>query len=165
MNWKAISVAVISDRSQLTRDMLTELGCERVVEADDGDGAFVLFALGFIPDVVVVDGAGARFDGLAVASRIRRTPELSRVPIVMVSATADYRRVMGAREVGVNAILLDPVAVGALGARISRLLEPEKQKPWRTTAGRTPAGRRHIGRIAAGSAWLSDTERANRRPF
>lgn len=160
MNWKTVSIAVISDRSQQIRAILEEVGCERVVEADDGDGAFVLFALGFVPDVVIVDWMGAHFSGLAVARRIRSTPNLCKVPIVMVSASANYRRVMGAREEGVNTILLEPVTVGALAAKISRLLLPEKQMPSRTTAGR-----RQARRIVAGRAWFSEAERVSRRPF
>lgn len=81
------TILVIEDHSD-TREMLSVLLGKRgynVIEAQDGpDG--VSKAFGSVPDLIIMDLALPEMDGVEAARRIHETPELSHVPIFVVSA-------------------------------------------------------------------------------
>jgi CheY-like chemotaxis protein len=79
-----------------------------VCEAADAEGALDCLQE-FTPDVVVTDLMMPGVDGLELTRRIRATPGLRDVPVVVMSAWADARAVENARRVGAADVLAKPV--------------------------------------------------------
>ncbi|WP_249010330.1 response regulator transcription factor [Conexibacter sp. DBS9H8] len=88
-----------------------------VIEAGDGETALAL-ALEQRPDLVILDIAMPKLDGLAVCRALRRS---SRVPILMLTARGEVAdRVSGLRE-GADDYLVKPFAFQELVARLEAL--------------------------------------------
>ena len=107
-----------------TRFMLTYLletwGC-RVAMVEDGESA-VCEAERTCPDLILMDASLPRLDGLAATRRIRKTPSLTRVPIVFLSgrAEASFRAV--ALETGGDDYLTKPFELEQLERVLERHL-------------------------------------------
>ena len=102
----------------------------RVVEASDGVEALLL-ARRVKPDLVLLDVQMPRLDGLEVCRQLRREPDFTRTPIIMLTAAgqqADRTRGLGA---GADEYLTKPFSPLALLALVEALL-PETRS-WRPT--------------------------------
>jgi CheY-like chemotaxis protein len=112
------------DNRQMMRRLLEMTGY-RVVEAINGKEA-VEVASQERPEVILMDLSLPLIDGLAATRRIRRLPELSKVPIVAVSAhdTADFHS--EALAAGCDAYITKPIDFPQLEEIIQRLLLEER---------------------------------------
>lgn len=87
----------------------------RVVEAVDGDAACtVLSGLADPPVLVLLDLEMPGRSGLEVLSWLRSHPLLGRVPVVMLTGSAELDQVDAAYELGIASYLVKPVGFGAL---------------------------------------------------
>jgi len=108
------------DNRQMMKRLL-EMSGYRVVEAINGKEA-VEVASQVRPEVILMDLSLPLIDGLAATRRIRRLPELTKVPIVAVSAhdTADFHS--EALAAGCDAYITKPIDYPELEEIIQRLL-------------------------------------------
>jgi len=119
------TVLCVEDDRNLCQILAKALGGEgyRVLTAFDGDEAMAIIAED-PPDLVLLDLALQRRDGLAVLDSIRELPELrGRVPVVLLSSTSpttEFRR--HAMELGANDILVKPVPLYLLLASLEKQL-------------------------------------------
>lgn len=81
---KILLIEDYSDTRELLSVMLRQKGYT-VFEAEDGLQG-VMKALVTSPDLIILDLALPEMDGIEVARRLHETPELSKVPIFVVSA-------------------------------------------------------------------------------
>lgn len=123
IDFSALKVLIIDDSRHMrmiVKSLLLQLGCKDVCEA--GDGALAFKEMQNFPcDLIIVDWAMEPLDGLDFV-RLVRTAKDSRnpyVPIIMLSGFTEVRRVVEARDAGVNEFLAKPVSAELLGARIS----------------------------------------------
>ncbi len=93
----------------------------RVLEAINGEEA-VEIARREHPSLILMDLSLPLLDGLAATRRIRQVEELSRIPIVAVSAhdTADFHA--DALAAGCNDYVTKPIDFDQLEALLNRLL-------------------------------------------
>ena len=88
---RVLTVLIVEDDSEL-RPLLAD-GFRRcgtdVLEAGDGQKALDLLRAGLRPDVIVLDVIMPIMDGLTFLAHKRRSRELSGIPVVIVSATAE----------------------------------------------------------------------------
>ncbi len=112
------------DNRQMMRRLL-ELSGYRVVEATNGKEA-VEVASQERPQVILMDLSLPLIDGLAATRRIRSLPELTKVPIVAVSAhdTADFHS--EALAAGCDAYITKPIDYTELEDLIQRLLSEDR---------------------------------------
>lgn len=61
------------------------------------------------PAVVLLDLKLPRIDGIQVLEEIRRTPELQRVPVVVLTASREEKDLLRTYDLGVNAYVVKPV--------------------------------------------------------
>lgn len=87
------------------RNRLQELGFDEIVECTDGEQA-VKTALDALPDVIFLDVAMPRLDGISAAREIRKK---LKVPVLLLTACFDQDTVARAREVGVASFLTKPL--------------------------------------------------------
>ena len=108
------------DNRQMMRRLL-EMSGFRVVEALNGREAVEL-AFAVRPQIILMDLSLPLIDGITATRQIRSLPELSRVPIVAVSAhdTADFHSL--ALAAGCNAYVTKPIHYPELEEVVKRLL-------------------------------------------
>jgi CheY-like chemotaxis protein len=98
-----------------------------VVVAKDGVEAVELAATG-LPDLIVMDIALPKMDGLQAAFQIRANPKTKAIPILAATARAlpeDRGKCLAA---GCDDYLAKPFTHRELGAMISKLLEERAKK-------------------------------------
>lgn len=122
IDFTKLSFLVIDDNPFMRRvikALLHGFGAREVMEAEDGAIGLELF-MTFSPDIVLLDWEMPILDGLEVARMIRQptTSVNPFVPIIMVSGHAERRRVVMARDAGINEFLVKPISPKALYDRL-----------------------------------------------
>lgn len=135
------STILIVDDDQVTRTTLEYLLGEhqyRVVTAQNGREGFSR-ALEVLPDVILLDVVMPEMDGFEVCRRIRATPDLAEVPILMITTLGDRDSRLRGIEVGADDFLPKPFDRVELTARVQtitrlnryrRLLTERKRFEW-----------------------------------
>ncbi len=93
----------------------------RVVEAADGKAALAL-ARTTVPDIVVSDVAMPVMDGLALVAALHADPELSFVPVLLLTARAELNDRLAGLGSGADAYLAKPFQPRELAARVENLI-------------------------------------------
>lgn len=126
-SFEELFILLVDDNKRmrrLLRTILQGLGCNKLIEADDGEHA--LHLLRHIPvDLALCDMMMTPMDGITFARRIRMDEASPNrfLPILMASAYSEPERVIAARDAGVHDFLAKPVSVGAVYQRIMALVE------------------------------------------
>jgi class 3 adenylate cyclase len=74
------------------------------------------------PDLILLDIAMPRMDGLEACRRLRSDPEAGFIPVILVTARADSKDVVAGLEAGADEYLTKPVDQQALVARVRSML-------------------------------------------
>ncbi len=123
---RQLTVLVVDDNQfmrKLVRGLLLNIGVNAVLEAGDG-----LEALEEIrnsrPDLVILDWEMPLLNGPEMARIVRSpgafpTPD---IPIIMLTAYGERRRILEAAQIGINEFLCKPVSAKALYDRIVSIL-------------------------------------------
>jgi two-component system chemotaxis response regulator CheY len=113
---------------KMTRMMLMNIGAKQIYEAEDGVSTLDIIRTAN-PDVAILDWEMPVLSGPQVI-RIVRSPGVfpkPNLPIIMLTAPADRRRVQEAMRLGVHEFLLKPTSPKALRDRLlSILIKPRE---------------------------------------
>ncbi|MGE0231449.1 MAG: response regulator [Flavobacteriaceae bacterium] len=116
-----LSVLVVEDNMhmrRIVRALLSGFGIREIYEAEDGAAGLEAFQQ-FSPDVVITDWVMPIFDGYELAQMIRKVNSTNPYcPIIMLTGHSEKRRVMEARDIGVNEFLAKPISAKALYLRL-----------------------------------------------
>ncbi len=121
-----LSVLVVDDNAfmrKMVRSLLINIGVKRVYEAADGIAGLDAIRA-FSPDIVILDWEMPLLNGPELV-RIVRSPgvfPLPDIPIIMLTAYGDRRRIVEAVKLGVNEFLCKPVSAKALTDRFVSIL-------------------------------------------
>jgi CheY-like chemotaxis protein len=117
---KVLLVEDTEDNRQMMKRLL-EMSGYQVVEAINGEEA-VKLASEAQPTIILMDLSLPLIDGLTATRRIRSLPDLSKVPIIAVSAhdTADFHS--EALAAGCNAYITKPIDYPELEEIVNRLV-------------------------------------------
>lgn len=122
-----LSFLVVDDNAhmrRIVRAILHGFGAREIYEADDG--ASGLEALeSYSPDIMITDWAMPIFDGGELVQMIRNPKACKNayVPIIMLTAHSEKKRVLEARDLGVNEFLCKPISAKSLFLRIKSIVE------------------------------------------
>lgn len=121
---KACSVLVVDDDPNIRRMIVAALRRDgySFLEAPNGRDALDLMR-GEHPDVVVLDLMMPIYSGWDVLRERQQDPELSRIPVIVVSANRDPD-VAVAVNAGICAFLPKPFDIGALSALVRSCMPP-----------------------------------------
>jgi CheY-like chemotaxis protein len=122
IDFNRLRFLVIDDNAHMRRILRTLLhgfGTREVYEAEDGAGALEAFTH-YMPDIVLVDWVMPIFDGLELTQMIRQPGANANpyVPIIMLSAHSEKKRIVTARDAGVTEFLVKPISAKVLYERI-----------------------------------------------
>ncbi|TND02275.1 MAG: diguanylate cyclase domain-containing protein [Gammaproteobacteria bacterium] len=123
---------LIVEDNEFNRDILTrrvqKWGCD-VDGALDGEEAVRLLSAGAsVYDLVMLDISMPGKDGFDVLQFIRSREDLSRIPVIMVSAIADAKTVLGALKKGAIDFVTKPFNAVELGVRVQNALRLKKMR-------------------------------------
>ena len=105
----------------LVRAALDPCGCE-IAEARDGDESLEL-ARTVRPDLIVLDMMMPGRTGLEVLAELRRDAELTRTPVIVLTARAQASDREAATHAGASRFMTKPFSPRELCATVEQLLE------------------------------------------
>lgn len=122
-----IKILVVDDESRmrkLVKDFLQKSNYD-VVEAQDGSEALDIFYNNKDISLILLDVMMPKLDGWQVCREIR---EVSKVPIIMLTAKADERDELQGFQLGVDEYISKPFSPKILVARVEAILRRTNQK-------------------------------------
>jgi CheY-like chemotaxis protein len=119
MRTKVLIADDFKDTRKLMKLLLEKCGYE-VVEACDGYEAVEL-AVANHPDIILMDIAMPIMDGIQATQAIRRHRELSKIPIIAVTAYGDFYEER-ARDAGCNDVMQKPLELNKLSPLVSQYI-------------------------------------------
>jgi len=122
---KDMKILIVDDFSTMRRiikNLLRELGFTNTIEADDGQTALPKLQEGGI-DFLVTDWNMPGMTGLELLKAVRADPNLSNLPILMVTAEAKREQIIVAAEAGVNGYIIKPFTAATLKEKIGKIFD------------------------------------------
>jgi CheY-like chemotaxis protein len=120
-------LVLIVDDSAHTRELYSEYLIFRglgVVSAPDAEAGLML-AHSLRPDVIVMDIAMPRLNGITATQRLKQDPRTRRIPVIVLTGYVFRAIEQGALEVGADTILTKPCLPEDLELTIRRLMTRE----------------------------------------
>ncbi|MDP6461164.1 MAG: response regulator [Gemmatimonadota bacterium] len=116
-------ILVVDDENYILHILDFSLGAEgyEVITAEDGEEA-ILRAKEDRPDLVVLDVMMPKMDGFEACRQIKRDPDLSATPVILLSARGRDTDQKQGLEAGADDYITKPFSPGRLVDRIHGLL-------------------------------------------
>ncbi|MFI3223106.1 MAG: chemotaxis response regulator CheY [Methylococcaceae bacterium] len=119
---KFLVVDDFSTMRRIIRNLLKELGCNNVDEAEDGSMALAKLKRETF-DFIVSDWNMPVMDGLELLKAVRADPKLSHIPMLMVTAEAKKENIIAAAQAGASSYVVKPFTAATLDEKITKILE------------------------------------------
>jgi two-component system, chemotaxis family, chemotaxis protein CheY len=122
---KNLKILVVDDfptMRRIVRNLLKELGFENVDEAEDGQMALEKLRTGGF-QFVVSDWNMPNLDGLSMLQQIRADANLSKLPVLMVTAEAKKENIVAAAQAGANGYVVKPFTAATLEEKLNKIFE------------------------------------------
>ncbi|CAL4865813.1 Protein-glutamate methylesterase/protein-glutamine glutaminase [Asticcacaulis sp. MM231] len=125
-----VMVLVVDDNHYMrviVGTMLRSIGITQIREASDGIDALEIVR-DWRPDVIILDLMMEQLDGIEFTKLVRRGTDSPNpyVPIIMMTGHTDRRRVIEARDAGVNEFVAKPLTARALIDRMRSVIKNER---------------------------------------
>lgn len=153
---KVCIVDADSQMRQMIRDALTGMGINQIRECADSGMAQQLIGE-FRPDLCIFDWSTGPIDAITFVKslRVRENDQDAAMQIIMMMSNANTRRVIDARNAGVDEFLVKPISLRALHGRLLTLVENPRVFV-RTPTYVGPDRRRHDRPFAGPDRRISD---------
>lgn len=119
--------ALVIDDDPVSRMVLAHLlggfAALEVVEAESGQAAWQMMEDGLRPSICCCDMRMPGLSGLELLQRMKSTPELAEIPVVLVSAETEAPGIQHALKCGAAAYLRKPLNAAEARERLAGLLE------------------------------------------
>ncbi|QOV63028.1 chemotaxis response regulator CheY [Kosakonia pseudosacchari] len=121
-NLRFLVVDDFATMRRIVRNLLKDLGFNRVEEAEDGlDALNKLRADAF--DFVISDWNMPNMDGLQLLTEIRADANLSKMPVLMVTAEAKKENIIAAAQAGASGYVVKPFTAATLEEKLNKIFE------------------------------------------
>jgi two-component system chemotaxis response regulator CheY len=104
-------------------DLLSAYGVFDLVEAEDGEVAWMLLEGGLIPAICFCDVRMPRMSGIDLLERMKGRPDLAAVPFVLVSSASDRETVLQAVRLGAVGYILKPLHAADARAHLEKIFK------------------------------------------
>ena len=126
-NLERLNFLVVDDNKHmrnLVKSILGALGVRTIMEAADGADALKELRH-FAADIIILDWNMDPLDGLDLTRMVRQPADSANpfVPIIMLTGHTEMKRVIEARDSGINEFLAKPVSAKRLYERIKSVIE------------------------------------------
>jgi two-component system chemotaxis response regulator CheY len=121
---KFLIVDDFSTMRRIVRNLLKELGYTNADEAEDG--VVALQKLESMPtefNFVVSDWNMPNMDGLTLLQKIRSSPQLKHLPVLMVTAEAKKENIIAAAQAGASGYVVKPFTAATLAEKLEKIFE------------------------------------------
>jgi two-component system, chemotaxis family, chemotaxis protein CheY len=122
---KNIKILIVDDFSTMRRivkNLLGDLGFTNTTEADDGTTALAELQRAHF-DLVITDWNMPGMPGIDLLKAIRADANLSKLPVLMVTAEAKREQIIEAAQAGVNGYVIKPFTAQTLGDKLAKIFE------------------------------------------
>nr|WP_218953169.1 chemotaxis response regulator CheY [Parapusillimonas granuli] len=107
---------------RIIKNLLKDLGFENVDEAEDGAMGLEKLRNGNF-EFVVSDWNMPNMDGLEMLKHIRADPNMSKLPVLMVTAEAKKENIIAAAQAGANGYVVKPFTAATLEEKLNKIFE------------------------------------------
>ena len=117
-------ILIVDDNEKnvkLVREVLRFAGF-RTLEAASGEEAITL-AGEQLPDVILMDIRLPGIDGMSLTERLKASPTLADIPIIMMSGDSRVETLMHSMEVGAAAFVVKPFTRQSLTMKLEKVLK------------------------------------------
>lgn len=126
IDFSSLRILVIDDNlhmRRMLRGILHGLGVRDISEAEDGATGLETFQSSS-PDIILLDWVMPILNGIEVTRMIRNLDSSPNpfIPIIMITAHSERRRVIEARDAGITEFLCKPLSAKALSDRITNVM-------------------------------------------
>jgi two-component system chemotaxis response regulator CheY len=104
-------------------DLLSGYGMFDLVEASDGEAAWMLLEGGLRPVICFCDVRMPRMSGIDLLARIKESPHLKDLPFVLVSSASDRDTVLQAVKLGAVGYILKPLQPADARAHLDKIFK------------------------------------------
>jgi len=122
---KDMKILIVDDFSTMRRivkNLLRDLGFTNTSEADDGLTALPMLQSGKF-DFLVTDWNMPGMQGIDLLKAVRADPNLSSIPVLMVTAESKKEQIVEAAQAGVNGYVVKPFTAATLKEKIDKIFE------------------------------------------
>lgn len=131
-------VLATDDQPHITRLIqltLRKAGID-IVTCSDGEAAWLVLESGSLPDLIITDFQMPRLDGLGLCRRIRDTPELGDIPIILLTGKGfELSSESVCRQLGIREVLVKPFSPRRLRQLVCEILDlPQQHSPEETVS-------------------------------
>ncbi len=122
---KTMKILIVDDfptMRRIVKNLLKDLGFENVDEAEDGAMGLEKLRNGNF-EFVVSDWNMPNMDGLEMLKSIRAAPNLSQLPVLMVTAEAKKENIIAAAQAGANGYVVKPFTAATLEEKLNKIFE------------------------------------------
>lgn len=112
-----------STMRRIVRNLLKELGYTNVEEAEDGAVALQKLEAGGGFEFVVTDWNMPNMDGLTLLQKIRQSPALRHLPVLMITAEAKKENIIAAAQAGASGYIVKPFTAATLAEKLQKIFE------------------------------------------
>ncbi len=128
---KNISFVIVDKHPQiisLVRTILHSFGSREIHDAGDGDEGLRMIQQ-YEPDIVITDWAMKPMSGVQMVKAMRKHKNqiIKFMPVIMLTGYSERRRIVAARDSGINEYLLKPVSPKSLYNRIRAVIEQPRR--------------------------------------
>jgi two-component system chemotaxis response regulator CheY len=127
LKMKILVVDDFSTMRRIVKNVLKQLGFENIEEAEDGVQALAKLKAGSY-GFMVSDWNMPNMDGLQLLKEVRKDPQLSNLPVLMVTAEAEKTMVITAIQAGVNNYVVKPFTAEVFKEKMDKVFEKLEQK-------------------------------------
>ncbi|KLJ02762.1 chemotaxis response regulator CheY [Luteimonas sp. FCS-9] len=122
---KNIRILVVDDFSTMRRivkNLLSDLGFNNTVEAEDGNSAMAVLRQDAV-DLVITDWNMPGMTGIELLRAIRADAKFRALPVMMVTAEAKREQIIEAAQSGVNGYIIKPFTAQTLAEKLGKIFE------------------------------------------
>ena len=119
------TVLVVDDFSTMRRivgGLIRELGCEKVIEAEDGVQALRRLESGGI-DMVISDWNMPNMTGVELLRKVRASAEWKSMPFLLVTAEGRKENIIEAAQAGADGYVVKPFTVSTLADKLTAIFQ------------------------------------------
>ena len=110
----------------LIKKTFNSLGFEVITAADGFEGLQAV--IDNHPDVIFLDIMMLIIDGIEVLKRIKATPEIANIPVIMFTAVSDGAMVAESSKIGAEDYIIKPFQSSVLIQKVNELLKDKYRK-------------------------------------